>query len=123
MNHRRRQICVGVGVAVGFAAGAVLANVVFEGKMDWVETARLGLELVVGGVIGFAVGCPVGRSLGHWLSAARTSAWMLLSFASGCVLMVALIALFWDPFSTYAGVAAFGAWNGLLLGTAFGNQS
>ncbi|MXW72127.1 MAG: hypothetical protein F4Z74_11820 [Acidobacteria bacterium] len=123
MNHMTPQIRVGVGVAFGFAAGAVLANVILEGKMGWVETASLGLELIVGGVIGFAVGRLVGRAVGHRLSAAQTPAWVLLSFVSGCVMMVALLALFWNPFNTGVGAGVFGVWNGLLLGAGFRNQS
>ncbi len=124
-DDMRRQIRVGIGVAFGFAAGAVLANAVLEGKMDWAATASLGLVLVVGGVIGFAIGCLVERSLGHRLRATRTPAWILLSFASGCVFMATFLAAFWDAeglifFGISAGGAAFGVWNGLLLGTAFG---
>ncbi|MCY3746155.1 MAG: hypothetical protein OXH05_07960 [Acidobacteria bacterium] len=123
MNHMGRQIRLGLGVVFGFAAGAVLANVILEGKMGWVETASLGLELMVGGVIGFAIGRLVRRALGHRLSAAQTPAWVLLSFVSGCVMMGALLALFWNPFNTGVAAGLFGAWNGLLLAAAFRNQS
>ena len=68
MRHLQRQIRVGVGVAFGFAAGAVLASAVLEGTMGWAETASVGLLLMVGGVVGFAIGCPVGCSLGERLT-------------------------------------------------------
>ena len=122
----RTALRAGVALGLGFGlAGALAAAVLDLDKISWPATAGLGLELAMGVVVGFLIGCRVAGWLHSRVALQATGwTWAVLGFAAGITFVLAMIAWWawqWNPpFVSASGFAVLGLWNGFLLGVGFG---
>lgn len=120
-------IRIGAALGLGFGIGSALAAKALMGAdLPWSATMYLGLGVPAGFIVGFPIGCQVGRWLGARMTRSSTP-WAFLGLVGGSLFATAmvgwLILLFeYGGSAVGLGTAALGLWIALVFGSGFGHR-